>query len=286
MFNALANVNRMFRTHPLTKEQILRTWVRFFVWRIVSTINKEIYFKWVGGNTLIVSRGMTGATGNIYCGLHEFVDMLFVMHFLRPGDVFADVGANIGSYTVLSAGVAKANTYSFEPDPTTIKSLIRNISVNDLDRRVKCYQAALGMDRGKLRFTVGQDTTNRAAQPGDTEAQEVEQIRLDDVHFMNTPALIKIDAEGYDGNVISGGTTVLSDKSLKALLIENVEKKTGILLEEFGFQRIYYDPYSRELTDTVQENLYLNNYLYVRDTHYINERVKAAQAICVRGVLI
>jgi hypothetical protein len=36
-------------------------------------------------------------TGNIYCGLHEFADMGFVLHFLRPGDLFVDVGANIAA---------------------------------------------------------------------------------------------------------------------------------------------------------------------------------------------
>jgi hypothetical protein len=42
-------------------------------------------------------------SGNIYAGLHEFGDMAFVLHFLRAGDLFADVGANIGSYTVLAS---------------------------------------------------------------------------------------------------------------------------------------------------------------------------------------
>lgn len=47
---------------------------------------------------------MTGATGNWYCGLQEYEDMSFVLHALRPGDLFVDVGANIGSYSILAAG--------------------------------------------------------------------------------------------------------------------------------------------------------------------------------------
>jgi hypothetical protein len=43
---------------------------------------------------------MTGATGNVYYGLHEFQDMAFVTHYLREGYLFADIGANIGSYSV------------------------------------------------------------------------------------------------------------------------------------------------------------------------------------------
>lgn len=51
---------------------------------------------------------MTGATGNIYVGLHEFEDMAFLLHVLRRTDLFVDVGANIGSYTILAGGAAGA----------------------------------------------------------------------------------------------------------------------------------------------------------------------------------
>jgi hypothetical protein len=46
---------------------------------------------------LAAGREMTRATGNIYCGLHEFADIGFVLHLLRAGDLSVDVGANIDS---------------------------------------------------------------------------------------------------------------------------------------------------------------------------------------------
>jgi hypothetical protein len=55
--------------------------------------------------------GMTGATGNLYVGLHEFEEMAFLLHFLRPGDLFADVGANVGSYTILAAVAVERGTH-------------------------------------------------------------------------------------------------------------------------------------------------------------------------------
>ena len=42
-------------------------------------------------------KGMTGASGNIYFGLHEFEEMGFLLHFLREEDLFIDIGAYIGS---------------------------------------------------------------------------------------------------------------------------------------------------------------------------------------------
>ena len=68
--------------------------------------------------------GETGLTGNLYAGLHEFADMAFVMHALRPTDLFVDIGANAGSYTILACAVAKARGCAFEPLPSTYRRLV------------------------------------------------------------------------------------------------------------------------------------------------------------------
>src|SRR5208337_4657605 len=72
---------------------------RYGWWQAASRLQETIEYEWVSGSKLLVKNGMTGATGNIYCGLHEFADLAFLLHLLRPGDLFVDVGANIGSYT-------------------------------------------------------------------------------------------------------------------------------------------------------------------------------------------
>jgi hypothetical protein len=102
-------------SHPLNRGRPLSALGRFAAWQIASRLRSEIEFELIEGAKLIVSRGMTGATGNIYCGLHEFVEMGFLLHLLRPDDLFLDVGANIGTYTILGAGVCKARTIAFEP---------------------------------------------------------------------------------------------------------------------------------------------------------------------------
>src|SRR5262249_15331008 len=113
---------------------------------------------------LAARRGMTGATGNIYARLHEFADMAFTLHFLRPDDLFLDVGANIGSYTLLASGVCKARTISFEPDPQTMGLLRRNIDLNGVDGCVLLEQTAVGAEDGEVEFTLGRDTGNQVTQ--------------------------------------------------------------------------------------------------------------------------
>jgi hypothetical protein len=125
-------------SHPLNRGRPLSTLARFVTWQIASRLRAEIEFEWIEGAKLIVSRGMTGATGNMYCGLHEFAEMGFLLHLLRPNDLFLDVGTNIGSYTILAASVCRARAIAFEPDPDTVRVLRRNIAINHSHKPYKC----------------------------------------------------------------------------------------------------------------------------------------------------
>jgi hypothetical protein len=115
----MLNTLSFIRGHPLTRSQPLVAVARFAAWQIGSRLKKVHTRSWIDGSKLVVESGMTGATGNIYCGLHEFADMAFVLHLLREGDLFLDIGANVGSYTVLASAVCGARTLAFEPDPDT-----------------------------------------------------------------------------------------------------------------------------------------------------------------------
>src|SRR6478752_1702566 len=124
---SLANIAHFFATHPLSRKAPLKAWARFVLWQFRSRMQEEVIVPWVAGQRLAVRRGMAGATGNIYVGLHEFADMMFVLHFLRGGDLFLDIGANVGSYVILASGVCRATTWAFEPDPNTVCNLKRNV---------------------------------------------------------------------------------------------------------------------------------------------------------------
>src|ERR1700739_1067728 len=119
---------RFIFSYPLNRGRPLSALGRLVVWQLTSRLHAEIEFDWIEGAKLLVSRGMTGATGNIYCGLHEFAEMGFLLHLLRPNDLFLDVGANVGSYTILASRVCGARVIAFEPDPGAAKALRRNIA--------------------------------------------------------------------------------------------------------------------------------------------------------------
>ena len=152
--NELANLQRLFSTHSLTCDAPVKAWARFGWWQLKSRCQGEILFQWISGQRLAVRRGMVGATANIYVGLLEFADMMLLLHFLREGDLFLDIGANVGAYTVLASGVCRARTWAFEPDPTTVERLKRNITINSLDALVRVCEFALGAERGEVAFTM------------------------------------------------------------------------------------------------------------------------------------
>ena len=165
---------------------------------------------------------MTGATGNIYVGLHEFTDMMLPLHFLREGDLFLDIGANVGSYTVLASGVCQAETWSFEPDPGTVRHLRRNIEINNLDGRVTVYELALGDAESEISFTIGLDTMNKVAAVGDKNVRSVRQQQLDTLIGEYQPVMIKMDVEGYEEEVFRGAQALLANKCLKVIELETV----------------------------------------------------------------
>src|ERR1700740_1717867 len=104
---------------------------RFFAWQVASRVRKEaIVHDWIEGTKFFVRSHELGLTGNIYAGLHEFVDMGFLLHFVRSGDLFVDVGSNVGTYTILACGARGARGYAIEPVPGTFERLMRNIRLN------------------------------------------------------------------------------------------------------------------------------------------------------------
>ena len=123
MLNALRHVWR----HPLNAGAPLAGMGRLVRWQIATRLlpGTAVAVLFTDRARLLVSRGMYGATQNVYCGLNDFEDMSFLLHYLREGDTFLDVGANVGAYTVLASAAAGAQTYAFDPSPAAIVVIAR-----------------------------------------------------------------------------------------------------------------------------------------------------------------
>jgi FkbM family methyltransferase len=284
MITSFLRTLRFINSHPLASRNVplaLHLWLK---WQIGSRILKmPVVVPFVGESQLVAEIGMTGATGNIYAGLHEFVDMAFTLHLLQPGDLFVDVGANIGSYTVLSSKVAGANSFSIEPVPATFRRLQRNINLNDISSLVASRCCAAGQKQGVIKFTSDLDTINQVV---DSDYQgntiEVPVESLDSLLENLRPTLIKIDVEGFEPDVIAGAIKMLKCDSLLAILLETVNSGIEKILKDAGFEPANYDPFKRELV-TSGSTYSSNNSLWIRNSSQIINRCKSAPVYQVLG---
>jgi FkbM family methyltransferase len=235
---------------------------------------------------------MKGATGNIYTGLHEYEEMGFLLHLLRPEDLFGDIGANIGAYTILASAVSKSHTVSIEPIYKSFKNLKRNVAINEIDTLVKIIHGGVSSANGELTFASQYDTGNHVVANQENLSEGFEKVlvfTLDEIFRDKTPLLLKIDVEGFEMAVLRGGTKLLSNNELKGIIIElsslcyrygAKNEDVHQLLLSFGFKVARYDPMTRKLGLTPEYNK-VGNSIYVRDIEWIEKRTMSSRKIKV-----
>lgn len=292
---SIFNTYRFIASHPLTRALKANAMARWLRWQFGSRVLCwPVVVPFVGKTRLLAKPGMTGATGNIYCGLHEFEDMGFVLHFLRPGDLFVDVGANIGSYTVL-ASAAGAQVVSFEPVPSTFEALLDNVHLNRLEHSVDAKNAAVGRTPGELEMIADQDTTNQVLVGCNQYAGKTVRVpvmTLDGALQGKVPKLIKIDVEGFEAEVLAGAEKTLDNPGLGAVLMELNGSGAHFGFDEdalhremktLGFLPYRYDPLARRLIDLQGARSGAGNTLYLREPDLIQAVVRASPRFPVLG---
>lgn len=265
-------------SHPLNEGQAINSISRFVRWQIASRLIKNpIALPFVNDSRLLVRVGMTGATGNWYCGLHDPQEMSFVLHALRPSDLFVDAGANVGSYTVLAAGAVGAYTITIEPLPSTFSKLMDNIYLNDLVSLVDARHCGVSSRAGELHFTVDRDTMNRVALPGENVPTQIVPVTtLDDLCGERRPKILKLDVEGHEAEVLNGAPRLLGSPDLQAVLMETNElgrqfgsSDDSIIAKVlgYGFSACSYDWRTRTLSPALRGQ---KNTIFVRDITAMN----------------
>ena len=278
---------QLIRNHPLNRDNQLCALWRFIKWNITSRLMPyPIIYPLTRNSKIIVGRKLTGAVINLYCGLVEFEDMFFALHFLRKGDLFVDIGANVGSFTLLSSAEIGATTIAVEPVPATFQHLLQNLRINNIESLVSAHNIGLGSKPDVLKFTQSLDTVNRVAREGDTDTMEVPVDTLDNLLKNRQPILLKIDVEGYETEVVRGAGSTLQNPSLQAVIIELNglgakygfdEQRIHAQLIEYGFMSCVFDPITRQLSKAGLKGVH--NTLYIRNFDLVQERLQSAPQI-------
>lgn len=136
---------------------------------------------------------------------------------LNKRDVFFDIGANVGWYSIL-AGLYGESCYAFEPIPATCNQLKKNIELNNL-RNVKTFELGLAEKNGQAEFYYHKQASGASSRrnldyfsDGKAMITECAISTLDQVckkERIQQLNLIKIDVEGGELFVLQGGIETL-----------------------------------------------------------------------------
>lgn len=154
-----------------------------------------------------------------------------VKKLVKPGDIFVDVGANLGYYALLAARVGAAHVYAFEAQPSTYELLGKNVIINWMTKFITYEHLAVYSHTTDLEFFVRNHYPGNSRlgfTPADqlgkwfdtTTAVKVHVVSLDD-YFADKPGkldLIKVDVEGAEPAVFEGARrTLAKNRDVKIL---------------------------------------------------------------------
>ncbi len=140
---------------------------------------------------------------------------------LREGDVFCDIGANIGLYSLMAAARVgdTGQVYAFEPLAANFASLVENIRLNDFCGRITPFSLALTDGPGVFPFHY------LSLEPGSSGSQLHDAVDMHEASFkplvtemkygtsidelirsgaMRAPDVVKIDVDGNEARILRG----------------------------------------------------------------------------------
>jgi len=162
-----------------------------------------------------------------YTGTMEPGTVSNLKSLISISDTIIDVGANIGFLSIIFSKLVGENgkILSFEPLESTRKLFIENIGLNSL-KNINVFECALGSRADNLPiFPHGKNRGMASLMKHDSDngipAENISVKTLDSIiGIENKIKLIKIDAEGWELEVLKGSPLILKNKDAPILCIE------------------------------------------------------------------
>lgn len=207
-----------------------------------NILNREV--KFFSTNHLIDSRIRT-----LFIKEPETID--WINNFKKKRFIFWDIGANIGLYSVYNAIKNKHSiSIAFEPSTANLRILSRNISMNNLENRIKIFSLPLTDKPPKFMclresFTLEGASMNTFGERFDFQGKKLMSKINYPLYGMNInyllsnkllklPDYIKIDVDGIEHLILKGGDKFLKSKKIRSVLVEineNFQKQFNSVLK-------------------------------------------------------
>ena len=153
------------------------------------------------------------------------------------GGLLVDVGANMGYFALLWAGLNAANrVIAFEASPRNVAILTKNVARNRCEERVAIVAKAAGDHHGTVKFDIGpaeQTGWGGIAAGAPENSIVVPMVRLDEELADTDINVLKIDTEGADTLVLLGCEQLLKTRRIHAIYFEQNADK----MEQIGLRR-------------------------------------------------
>ena len=264
--------------HSLVKNERLGAFIRYIRFHLTYRNGEQCKIPLLDKSLLIVKG--EGNQGHLYTYLADFEEMMFLLHYLNKEDFFIDIGANIGSYSILASSQIGCKTLAFEPSKENYTLLSSNIKLNDLQDFIISHNYALGEFNSssliKYNGAMSHIVNNHKSQ-----LQQISIKKLDD--FANYGELIKIDVEGYEEFVLKGAEAVLKNERTNALIVElggyrhnrygSSNDEIHKILSKNNFIPYKYNPYNRMIDKLATYRCNQFNTIYIRDDKIAEERL-------------
>jgi FkbM family methyltransferase len=231
----------------------------------------------------------------IHCIDFESTERQFVNAFLRPGDIFVDVGANIGLFTLVAAGRvgAEGKVYAFEPTKQTFERLEANVKLNGFTN-TSLHRMALSDKAEEMEIHRSMDgfdgwnTFGKLEAGKDVAVEKVSSVTWDAFaqqhNLSGRVTMMKIDVEGWESFVLRGGEAHFSRPDAPVLQVEFTEdaaKAAGSTcralyqqLEALGYRMHAFDPKTQQLTaDPLREEYPYLNLFAIKNLEFANARL-------------
>ncbi len=163
-------------------------------------------------------------------------EIKFLRRLLRPGQQVIDIGANYGVYALSMARTVgpAGRVWAFEPASSTAGLLAQSIAANEFNH-VVLEQCALSSASGTLRLALNENSelnelVRDSVPSGASEAVRVSTLdECRERYGWRDIAFVKIDAEGEEFNILSGGKRFFAEQS--PLVQYEVKAGTSLHLE-------------------------------------------------------
>lgn len=209
-----ARLCRLIWNHPSNRRRRFSAFTGAVSWQLRKRlIRKPLEVNVFDGVKFICHPLSTFASNVIYFGSYsEYDELHFVNRYLRPGDGFFDIGANVGIYSLLAAKIVgpSGTVHAFEPFPDNADRLEQNLRRNCFNQAF-VHRLAVTDHAGEVEFLADGDVSNRivASRQEGHATIKVRCATLDDALPTRPYSMGKLDVEGAEPLALKGASSLL-----------------------------------------------------------------------------